>query len=169
MEIPSPSQPWSGQRNCQSPSRRRTPDHDFPLSPGSGIPACGHGEDRKIARARQQREGFHVGCGDPLAGQNHGVQCSESSQLRRSHVVSSVVFCMWVRESLSIPRWRRRCCEPRLSGVRKETAVLSLEEPGSSACSWQTSTLQSSRMTLNPLLLSWHADPPPARGVGASL
>lgn len=40
--------------------------------------------------------------GDPLTGLTHGVQCSETRELRLSHAIFSIVPCTWVRLSLSI-------------------------------------------------------------------
>lgn len=49
-----------------------------------------------------QSKGNPVFPGDPLTCLTHGVQCSETRQLRLSHVKFSIVPCTWVKLCLSI-------------------------------------------------------------------
>lgn len=49
-----------------------------------------------------QSKGNPLFPGDPLTCLTHGVQCSETRQLRLSHVKFSIVPCTWVKLCLSI-------------------------------------------------------------------
>lgn len=73
----------------------------------SGGQEKGKQDDRQFP---QLSKGSQVGTGDPLTDVTRGVQCWRTRQLRRSHVIFPIVFCTWVRDSLSVPCWQWYCC-----------------------------------------------------------
>lgn len=128
MEIPSPSQPWSGQTNCQSLSRRRTPDHDFPLSPGMGIPACGHGEDRKIEQDEERSPSTkkRLPCWNRGSPHWSEPRCSVLGNQPVETFPCRILYCLLhLGQGVSFhPMLAAALLQTRLVGVRKETAVL---------------------------------------------
>lgn len=96
MEIPLPSQPWSMRRDCQSLSRQRTRDHNFPLSQSMGIPVCGHREDRKIEQDEEKslQQSKRLPCcngGSPFCSEP---RCSVLGNKRAETFPCRIIYCL---------------------------------------------------------------------------
>lgn len=115
-------------------------------------------EDRKKKQDEgqlpRQSGGSQVGTGDPLAGLTCGVQCWRTRELRRSHVIFSIVFCTWVRDSLSIPCWRWYGCCQSYCGLEGDSCPLT-GEARFRPWFWQTSTLLQSPWGWHLILCCW--------------
>lgn len=104
MEIPFPYIFGACTNDQQPLSRQKTQDPDFPLQPGEPFVWSLRGREERTDEEQSlfQSKGNPMFPGDPLTCLTHGVQCSETRQLRLSHVIFSIVPCTWVRLLLSI-------------------------------------------------------------------